>query len=319
MSNWQDLKNQVATVIYDNNAEEITGALDQSIRHTVIDALGDYHYAGVAIPSTNPGNPDGKVFYTASEAGSYTNFGVTVNENEFCFIRGTGGTWTKYVVLDLSSFTGGGQIIGKALEATNPGTPTGEVYYFAEEGSYPNFGGGFTVSEQQLALFKYSPATTLWENIIIYDPTSVKSSGAGRVITTSLERTGFKGIFRVSNTIGAVGVTFDANVVKVTVNSPHELYHFAINDESSNYNENYAEIELIHHSNAINQDSISICPPVLRLISRDGTPTDNAPFQYTNGKTNDVAIDITVVSAGVIRIKINNINAFGSFTLVGSW
>jgi len=319
MANWQDLKNQVAAVIYDNNAEEITGQGDQSIRHTVIDSLGDYQYAGVAIPSTDPGNPDGKVFYSASEAGTYTSFGVTVNENEFCFIRGTGGTWTKYVVLDLSSFTGGGQIIGKATEATNPGTPTGEVYYFAEEGTYSNFGGGFVVGEQQLALFKFTPSTSLWENIIIYDPLSVKASGAGRVISSIVGRSGFKGIFRVSNTTSAVSLAVDNNVIKVTINEPHELYHFVISDDSANYNENYAEIELIHHDTSINQSSVTIYPPVVRLISRDGDPSDTAPFQYTNSKTPDVAIDITVVSSNIIRLKINNINAFGSFTLVGSW
>lgn len=46
-----------------------------------------YLYAGIATPTTNPGTPDGNVFYIANGKGTYTNFGgINVTEDEVVFL-----------------------------------------------------------------------------------------------------------------------------------------------------------------------------------------------------------------------------------------
>lgn len=46
-----------------------------------------YLYAGIATPTTNPGTPDGSVFYIANGKGTYTNFGgIDVTEDEVIII-----------------------------------------------------------------------------------------------------------------------------------------------------------------------------------------------------------------------------------------
>lgn len=52
-----------------------------------------YLYAGIANPTTNPGTPDGPVFYLAFEPGEYSNFSVTINGNGIYIITNTSSTW----------------------------------------------------------------------------------------------------------------------------------------------------------------------------------------------------------------------------------
>ena len=75
MANWSTLKAAIAQIIKTNNNQEITGANMQSVLNNIIDNVGENAtYAGIATPSTNPGVPDGNVFYITSEAGTYSNF-----------------------------------------------------------------------------------------------------------------------------------------------------------------------------------------------------------------------------------------------------
>ena len=62
-----------------------------------------YLYAGIAIPSTSPGISKGKVFYLASQSGTYSNFGesLVVNRGEVViFVSNDSNTWVKYIVTD---------------------------------------------------------------------------------------------------------------------------------------------------------------------------------------------------------------------------
>ena len=75
MANWSTLKAAIAQIIKTNNNQEITGANMQSVLNNIIDNVGENAtYAGIATPSTNPGVPDGNVFYITSKAGTYSNF-----------------------------------------------------------------------------------------------------------------------------------------------------------------------------------------------------------------------------------------------------
>ena len=87
MANWSDLKAAVAKVIKTNGNQEITGAVLQNALNNIISNVGENaSFAGIATPVTNPGTPDGPVFYIAAQTGIYSNFeGITV-ENEVAIL-----------------------------------------------------------------------------------------------------------------------------------------------------------------------------------------------------------------------------------------
>lgn len=97
MSNWNDLKAAIINVIKTNGNQEITGIILQAVLNTIISNLGQYaSFAGVATPATKPGTPDGKVYYIASEAGTYANFnGITLNDGEVAILWNINGVWEK--------------------------------------------------------------------------------------------------------------------------------------------------------------------------------------------------------------------------------
>lgn len=75
MANWTTLKAAINSVIKTNNNQQITGQILQNALNNIISNLGkNATFAGIAIPTTNPGTPDGPVFYIASQAGTYSNF-----------------------------------------------------------------------------------------------------------------------------------------------------------------------------------------------------------------------------------------------------
>lgn len=84
MANYETLKTAIQQVIKTNGNNEITGALLQQSLLAMINSLGTgYQFIGVATPTTNPENPDAKVFYITNGKGTYTNFGnIEVTEDE---------------------------------------------------------------------------------------------------------------------------------------------------------------------------------------------------------------------------------------------
>ena len=98
MANYNNLKAAIDAVIKTNGGQEISGAaLNTQLKNMISELGAGYQYMGVATPATNPGTPDANVFYLASEAGTYTNFGgIVINEGEVCALAWN-GTWTKQV------------------------------------------------------------------------------------------------------------------------------------------------------------------------------------------------------------------------------
>lgn len=96
MANWTILKAAVAKVIKTNGNQEITGAVLQNALNNIISNVGENaSFAGVATPSTNPGTPDGNVFYIASESGTYSNFGGIVNNGECLILKKNEDSWVS--------------------------------------------------------------------------------------------------------------------------------------------------------------------------------------------------------------------------------
>lgn len=95
MSKWGDLKSAIANVIKTNGTQAITGSVLQSVLNNIVSSLGEnYQFVGIATTATNPGAPDGNVFYIAGE-GTYTNFSNLVIDTGQIGVLKWSGSWTK--------------------------------------------------------------------------------------------------------------------------------------------------------------------------------------------------------------------------------
>lgn len=100
MANWTTLKKAIASVIKTNGNQEITGAVLQSTLNSIVNSIGENAtFAGIATPTTNPGTPDGPVFYIATTAGSYSNFGgIKISQNELAILYKLSSSWSSYII-----------------------------------------------------------------------------------------------------------------------------------------------------------------------------------------------------------------------------
>ena len=108
MAQYSNLKAYIEEKIYENGTRAITGDILQDVLKVMTDDLGEfYQMGGVASPSTDPGTPDAKVIYFATEAGTYTNFGgITLEAGEVALLIFE-TSWTKETLNVLSSANGG--------------------------------------------------------------------------------------------------------------------------------------------------------------------------------------------------------------------
>lgn len=99
MANWTTLKATIANVIKTNGNQEITGAVLQNTLNSIVSTVGENAtFAGIATPVTNPGTPDGPVFYIALELGVYSNFnGITLKDSGFAIIYNTDGNKWAFI------------------------------------------------------------------------------------------------------------------------------------------------------------------------------------------------------------------------------
>ena len=97
MANWDNLKSAIEQVIKQNGNQEITGEILQNTLKSIVNNVGKYAtFAGIATPETNPGTPDGPVFYLAATAGTYVNFNsIDVSNDEIAIIIYLNSTWNK--------------------------------------------------------------------------------------------------------------------------------------------------------------------------------------------------------------------------------
>ena len=97
MANWSVLKAAIADVIKTNGNQEITGQLLQNTLNNIVNAVGENAtFVGIATTATSPGTPDGPVFYIASTAGDYPNFGgINLAVGEIAVLHFSNGSWAK--------------------------------------------------------------------------------------------------------------------------------------------------------------------------------------------------------------------------------
>lgn len=122
MANYSNLTNSIKAVIKQNGTNDITGQLMQDVLVTMTNTIGRFAaFAGTAMPSTNPNNPDQTVYYLTSIPGTYVNFdGIVVPPNRLVALHNIDGAWQMVVVV---TFSDGGTIsIDPALDpnSVNP-------------------------------------------------------------------------------------------------------------------------------------------------------------------------------------------------------
>lgn len=90
---------QNATQVGENTAQRVGGVLTDLVDKiaTILGAT----YMGVATPTTNPGSPDGNVFYFATQAGTYTNFGSVVLTEGLNILLWNGTSWAVTNVMNI--------------------------------------------------------------------------------------------------------------------------------------------------------------------------------------------------------------------------
>lgn len=104
MGGYTELKAAIAAVIKANGNNEITGAIMQNVLNTIVSTVGaNKTFVGIANADTNPGTPDGNVFYIAYTAGNYVNFqseagNLTVNPGELAILYNRTVNWGKFVI-----------------------------------------------------------------------------------------------------------------------------------------------------------------------------------------------------------------------------
>ena len=104
MGGYMELKAAIAAVVKANGNNEITGAKMQVVLNTIVSTVGaNRTFVGIANENTNPGTPDGNVFYIAYEAGNYVNFqsgasNLTVKPGELAILYNGTNNWDKFVI-----------------------------------------------------------------------------------------------------------------------------------------------------------------------------------------------------------------------------
>ena len=156
MSNYSSLKATINANVKQNGNQEITGAIMNSVLNAMVDSLGaGYQYKGVATPATNPGTPDYNVFYLASEAGTYTNFGgLVIGDNEVAALV-YNGSWTKQTTGAATASE-----VSQLAQGKVPFTATEKTQQYTKSGYYINLssatvGSAYSLEELAASLYVY--------------------------------------------------------------------------------------------------------------------------------------------------------------------
>lgn len=103
MANYSNLAATINAQIKANGNQEITGPVLNAVLTAMVTVLGDgYRLKGVAAPADNPGSPDNRVAYLASQDGTYTNFGGLAVSGEIALLLWD-ASWSKVSVVQIDA------------------------------------------------------------------------------------------------------------------------------------------------------------------------------------------------------------------------
>jgi len=191
MGYWKDLKDNIAAVIHNNGAREISGDILKLTLNNITDIVGgNFQFVSIATPGLNPGTPQAKVYYQAFQKALYPNFGGLTVTGDIAFFLWNGIAWDmKQVFLTTGGGGGGGtgvnqQIIQLPGITTNtdvilpPDTWIQQISFIDIEGSsvvsIGTTSGGMEISDTDFTVSgftpiivqkKYEAGTTIYINI----------------------------------------------------------------------------------------------------------------------------------------------------------
>lgn len=268
MANYATLLAAIRAAIKANDQQAITGDVLQTVLTNIVGTLGaGYQFAGIATPTTNPGTPDGKVWYLAP-AGSYPNFGATVAA-PFVVPAGSIGvfawsdTWTRQTievasvipdVITYAECTTPAATAAKVVAADNfrlvPGVQFRVKFSQANTAANPTLNIGGTGALPIVYGGEAASATNSWEAgevvLVYYDGTSWQTSaaqGGGEKTLPDMEITDVQvqgyynytnGGFADNNTVVATRKIFVPHGFKVSVGAGY-TYSVVMYDLAGNY------------------------------------------------------------------------------------
>ena len=149
MPNLTNLKTNVQNVIRTNANNEITGAIVQTaFLNTITEIASGSLFAGIATPSTNPGNQDGNHFYIAYQKGTYSSFNTYQHNGVgFVIFNNKSGSWVanhiNFITIDPFSLSNNQLFIWNSHDgilkpfllrilSSPPTTPSADGLYLVE-------------------------------------------------------------------------------------------------------------------------------------------------------------------------------------------
>lgn len=126
----EQIKQDIILNIKENNNNEITGEILQSVLLAMVDVLGaGAQFMGEAVQTTVPAAGDSNMFYLAVHAGTYPSFNVTIDHPSL--LTNQGGTWHALPLTDLPIWNGaeaGSIIVGSRTNSATDEQAYAEGY-----------------------------------------------------------------------------------------------------------------------------------------------------------------------------------------------
>ena len=176
MANWTILKETITNVIKANGNQEITGQVLQNTLTNIVNAVGaNATFAGIATPATNPGVPDGPVFYIVSTAGIYPNFGgINLAVGEIAVLHFSNGSWTKRLTNAVSKSRFLSSLaLSKGYYFDASKTPKGQLTKYERSKFTP-----FLYIPTRLCTFKHIWGSSVGSSFVYFDSPLLKPNTA---------------------------------------------------------------------------------------------------------------------------------------------
>lgn len=234
MANWSDLKASVAEVIKTNGNQKITGQILQNALSSIISNLGENAtFAGVATPETNPGTPDGNVFYLASEPGIYSNFnGLQLQDGLYILIF-DGDSWASEFLINSSNYQGVELCIKRK----------GGYSYLNNNGVVTSGGNGYNfitdyIPTSNIKALKYKLAADGSNVAVIAAYDSGKTFIQERSIISTKKTDIKKGLYIVDESVAYVRICYNTGLSVSCITSPQipYIYEEDVNELFENLN-----------------------------------------------------------------------------------
>ena len=199
MADYSALKATIDASINTNGQQAITGAILNDVLNEMVDVLGEgYTFLGVATPTTNPTTPEGKAYYLAGAAGTYSNFGnIVVNDDEVALLVWNGTAWSKVVSPAASKEEV--RLLVQKVDSINLGTEIQPT----EAGKYANLSSASIGSQYTLSITSF-PSFAYWV---------IPCSEGQTFILTTIANTAAAKAYAV---LDASGIVLDLQQWKVT-------------------------------------------------------------------------------------------------------